>query len=169
MKRRLGIDSKLYRNTNWNQTAGTGYDAPTWVAIDRIEDLTLDTGWTTAPAGDRGQGIEASAKTRARCQVTGTCRVDDDDGGYQALLAAFLSREAEIDVMVLNGSKTSNGAVGFRGLFQVNRFSEPQGSNAVLYRDMTLDPAPVDSDFPFQSVLVSGGVPVYTTAFAPPA
>jgi hypothetical protein len=125
--------------------------------------------WTTAPAGDRGQGVTASAKTRVNCNATGRLRVDDDDAGYQVFLAAALSRDAELDLMILNGSQSSNGATGVRGLFQINRFDENQGADTVLYRDTSMDVAPVDDNFPFKSVVVASTVPVFTTAFAPPA
>lgn len=167
-KRRLGIDCTLSINTNWNQSAGTGFDAPTWSTAGTVEDLMLDEDWTSGQGGDRAQGMETSAKTRAKCEVSGRCRVDDTDANYQRLLTAFRSRSAEIDVMILNGKRDSNGAVGIRGLFQVHRFAEKQGPDDVLYRDMILRPAIISpgSSTPFQSVLVAAGVPAFTTAYA---
>ncbi len=167
-KTRLGVLCTFSINTNWNQAAATGFDAPTWSTVGVIEDLMLDEDWLSGQGGDRAQGMEASAKTRAKCEITGRAREDETDANYQRLLAAFRSRTAEIDVMVLDGARTSNGAVGVRGLFQLHRFAQKQGPDDVLYRDMILRPAIISpgSATPFQSVLVTTGVPVFTTAYA---
>jgi hypothetical protein len=167
-RRRLGVDAKLYFSTAWDSDAETGYDAPTFQEQPRISDLTSDNDWNSAPAGDRGQGMDVTVKTTAKVAITGKIRVDDNDPGYNALCDAYLNRDESMDVMVLNGPSDSNGARGFRGLFACHKLAEPQTMGDALYRDFSLMPLPVDAATPFQSVLVTDGAPVFTTAFAPP-
>lgn len=159
--RRLGIDSKLYY-----RSAGT-FGAPTWTEISLVSDLTESAGWNTTTAGDRATGIDTKVKTTATLGVSGKIRVSDDDTGYLAMLAGYLARDTPIDFMILNGAKTSNGVVGFRGLYHVSKWDESQGMQDVLYRDFMLDPAVTDSTAPHQSVVVSAGAPVFTTFAAP--
>ena len=155
---RLGVTSKLYRNTG-------SWGTPTWVAIDKVDGLELDSGWNTSTSGDRGQGVDTVEKTTATLNITGRVKQDDSDAGYAALLAGYLSR-SPIDLMVLNGASNSNGATGFRAMWHVTRFAEPQGRDVVIYRDFTLVPAGYDSTTPAQSVAVASGAPAFTTLAA---
>jgi hypothetical protein len=166
--RRLGIDSKCYYNSAWAWATRTGWDAPTWGVADLFEDFTMGGSWNVAPAGDRNQGVDAGAKTRVKLPVAGRMRVDDTDASYQAFLTAFLNREATLDLLVLNGPMNDDGAVGFRALFIVSDFAEDQGADMVLYRAFSGQPAPASLATPVMSVVVTGGVPVYTPSFIPP-
>jgi hypothetical protein len=161
--RRMGIDGKVY------YASVDTWDAETYTAIDRVSDIEENVGWNTAPAGDRGQGVDTEAKTTAKLEYTGKCRVDDSDAGYLALRAAFLARDTPINLMILNGSKTSNGATGFRGYFHVTNFAMPQGMQEVDYVNFRFVAAPFTSTTPLKSVLVTTGAPVSTNVFAPPA
>jgi hypothetical protein len=160
--RRLGIDGKLY------YASTDVWDAEVYTAIDRISDLEETVGWNTAPAGDRGMGVDTFAKTTGTLEYTFKCRVDDSDAGYLALRASFLLRDTPINLMILNGAKTSNGATGFRGYFHVTAMAMPQGMQDVDYVNGKLVVAPFNSATPLKSVLVTAGAPVSSNVFAPP-
>lgn len=159
---RLGIDGKVY------YASTDVWEAEVWTEIPRISDIEETAGWNTAPAGDRGQGVDAFAKTTATLQYTGQVRVDDTDPGYLALRAAYLVRSGKINLMILNGAKTSNGATGFKGYFHVTNFAMPQGMQVLDYVNFSLMVAPVGTATPLKSVLVTSGAPVFSTVFAPP-
>jgi hypothetical protein len=161
-KRRLGIDATI----NFNLTPGT-YAAPAWTTSLLVEELTCDEGWAQGSGNARGFNVEASAKTRGQCTITGRVLCRDNDPVYKAMLAAFRSRDAELDVMVLSGALTSEGATGPRGKFQLHRFSPSLGPNDVIYRDFTLMPAIVSAAEPFVVATVVGGLLVYSAVFGP--
>jgi hypothetical protein len=162
-KRRLGIDATLNLNTSGD------YEAPTWVTCDLVEELALDEGWASASGNNRGQPIEASAKTRAQVGATGRIMARDTDPTYLAMLAAYRSRDAEVDVMILSGALDSDGATGVRGKFQVHRFSNSIGPNEVQYRDFSLIPAVVAAGEPFVAATVVGGTIQFEEVFLPTA
>ena len=162
-KRRLGIDATF----NINMASPYDYDAPVWATCDLVEELDVDEAWNTASGNSRGMPIEASAKTRGQCSATGRILTRDTDPVYQKLLAAFRSRDAEVDVMILSGPIDSDGATGPRGKFQVHRFKPTLGPNDVIYREFTLLPAIVTDAEPFVTATVVGGVLTYEQQFLP--
>lgn len=159
-KRRLGIDATFNLNT------GT-YDAPAWVTADQVEELALDEGWASATGNRRGGRVESHAKTRAQVGITGRIMAKDSDPVYQALLAAYRSRDKEVDAMVLSGAPDSDGATGVRGKFQVHRFTNSLGTGDVQYRDFSLLPAIDTDEEPFVVATVVGGVLTYSESFEP--
>lgn len=157
---RLGVNAKLY------YASIDTWDAETWAIVATVNDLKETPGWNTAEAQDRASGIAALAKLNPTLRITGTIRVDENQASYLAMRAAYKSRNP-INLMNLSGPKDSNGAEGFKGYFHVINWGGDQGMQAAGYREFELAPAIVGTATPFKSVVVAGGVPVYTN-FLPP-
>ena len=160
-KRRLGIDATL----NINMSEPYDYAAAVWATAYLFEELNQSEGWATGSGNNRGQPIEAIAKTRAQTDITGRLMCRDSDPIYKKLLYAFRHRDTEVDVMVLSGALDSEGAGGLRGKYQVVRFTNAIGPGDVQYRDVLLQPAIVGDDEPFVFADVIGGAIVFSPAY----
>ncbi len=161
---RLGPNAKLY------YTITGAWDSETWVEVSSVESLTVSAGFVEATGPDRATGLETVAKTMGRLSLTGRIRINELAAPYLAMATNAIQRDTALNLLCLNGPKTSEGAAGFKGYFHILDWEEEQGMNNVLYKRFTLKPAIVDSaSFPFKSALVSSGsVPVYTN-FIPPS
>jgi hypothetical protein len=154
MAAKLGIDSKLYRNTG-------NYNTPTWTAIDAVRDLAINGQWDMTDAPSRASRIKSMAKTILDVSLTTSVKASDTDAGYIALWDASISGTANIDILVLNGSNSTNGARGFRFDALVNGPGEDQAIQNALYDDFTLVPDAFGVNPP-KSCVVSGGSPAFT-------
>jgi hypothetical protein len=149
---KLGIDSKIYRNTgNWA--------SPVWVEIDLVSDFTINASWNKASYTTRRSRVEVSKKTTLNLTVSGKIRADDDDDGFHYLYDGFLS-EDPVDLLILNGPNDQDDVYGWRCEWYVDQANEDQGLQTVLFEDFTLTPA--DEENSPQSVLIVSSSPVYT-------
>ena len=118
---RLGLKSKLYRNT------GT-YASPTWDEVPNVKDLSLDLSANEADASTRGNGgWNAVVATQKDAEVTFDMLWDPDDTDLQAFRDAFLNRTT-IEVAVLDGvtGNTPADASGLRFEAVVTKFSRAE-------------------------------------------
>lgn len=131
---RAGIDGAAYRNTG---TAGS----PTWAEIDNIKDVAPATPWDLQEAGSRETKAKLYAKTRQDIGYQVVARADSADLGYQALWDAACSPNP-IDLLVLDGPLTEEGASGYRAYWNVNASGGPtQGADEMQYTTFDLKPA----------------------------
>lgn len=149
---KLGITSKVYRNTNI-------YASPTWVEMTCISDLAVNAAWDEADGSSRVGRVKQSAKTLMGLEITGKALVSDTAADYLALWNAIHS-DTPLDLLILNGAKDSNGVRGYRADFHVFSGSEDQAMANQLYLDITLKPAV--SDNPTKTAVVSAGAPAFT-------
>lgn len=149
---KLGILSKVYRNT------GT-YGAPVWVEVTSISDLSVEANWDEGEASTRASRVKKTKKTMLDVPITGKIKVSDTDAAYIAFWNAAHSDDV-LDLMILNGSSSTNGVRGYRGEFDVNTPKEDQGMGNVLFMEFSLKPS--DSAEQFSKVVVSGGAPTFT-------
>jgi hypothetical protein len=154
MAAKLGIDAKAYRNT-------ATYGSPTWVEITAFRDLVLNTQWDTVEAPSRGSRVKTMAKTIVDVSASGAVKVSDTDAGFIALWEALVGGTANIDVLILNGGNTSNGARGFRFDALVTQGNEDQGIGNALYLDINLAPDAFAAN-PVKYAVVTSGAPVFT-------
>lgn len=141
------------------RTSGS-YASPTFSEIDLVNDMGVDDPNEKLDADSRGaHGLREYEPGRMDLNIAGMIRKDPDDAVY-ILIAAAKAARTELDVMVLDGKQTTNGASGYRMDMKVFKFSEDQAAGKVLYKDFEFAPCP--SDNAKQTVVVSGGVPVFT-------
>lgn len=152
---KLGRDSVFYLNTN-----SGNFNTPTWTAVPQFSDLAVEATWDTAEASTRESRMKFAVKTLLSAAVTGKLRFDLTDSNINTLVQANLLDSA-VDIMVLNGTSNTNGAIGFRFEAQVHQSNEDQGLGQVIFEDMKFVPVPTLN--PKQSVKVSAGAPVFTT------
>lgn len=153
MSSRLGIDSKVYRNT------GT-YGSPTWVAIDLVRDVQVNPSWNRSDGSSRASKVMAEAKTQLALALTLSVKVSLTDTGYIALMDSFVDPDGVIDLMILNGGNTTNGVEGWRADFGVFTASEDQSIGNVLYRDFEIAPSAFATNAT-KRVVVSGGAATF--------
>ena len=148
------------------RTSGT-YGSPTHEEITLVGDVNVDDSHEEMEADSRGsQGVNEFEPGRKALRITGQLRVNVSSSIFQAIIAAYQAREA-VDIMALNAKKTVNGAIGYRMDMKIFSMGEDQTQGKVTYRDFTLLPCP--SDNPKQTVVITGGAPVFTDIPLTPA
>ena len=154
---KVGIDGAVYRNT------GT-YASPTWVEIDLVRDAEPTFPWDMGDASARTTRAKLYAKTQADLGVKLTVRADDANAGYGALWDAAMSGTALLDMLVLNGPLTKEGAKGVRANWNVSEDSESQGAGDVVYSAFTLKPGYSTDGVP-SAITVGASSAITATAF----
>lgn len=154
MSGKLAIDGKLYRNTG-------SYNTPTWTEIDLVRDLTFNPTWDAAEGFTRGSRVKQYAKTLADVGYTASVKASDTDAGYIALMDAHASATAVVDLLMLDGANTSNGAQGVRFDAAVFAAGEDQSIGNLLYRDFDFKPSAFAANPPRRAV-VTNSAPVFT-------
>lgn len=154
---KLGLNAKLYYNS-------ATYATPTWVEVTQVDDLTEDIKAQKAPANDRSSPVNKSVITSIDLSWTGRLK-NDESTAFNFLYEAILER-ATVDVLVLNGSRTTNGVRGFRADVQVHDMSDSQGRNDSIYHSIMLEPtdswnADTSAANPVKAVLVTAGAATY--------
>lgn len=151
---KLGFKCVAYLNTG---TFGT----PTWTAVLCMSDWKSNFKWDQGDAATRESRLKLTLKTMADLEITGKLRNSNSgDTSYTTIAAAALT-DNTLDMMILNGTNTTNGVSGFRCSFQLYDNSQDQGLAAVLFDEVMLKPAP-NTDSNFSSVLVATGAAAFT-------
>ena len=156
MSAKHGIDSFLGRNS-------ASWASPTWVELECVVSVTPNAGWQTAEIKTRASRVTFGAKVGIPLEFTTRVLCDDADAGYTALLAAFQSLTAVVDMIVLDGPTTTVGSFGYRANFQVAEGSQEQPPDDVLYRDFKMVPYPDSVNKPQWAQVTSGPAITYTT------
>jgi hypothetical protein len=127
-----GITGGTYRNTG--STA-----SPTWVEATSVLSTTgFSDDWDFAEAGKRTTRAKLYDKTRAELGGTLHVLADPAAADYVAFFAASQGNTA-VDLMVLNGKVTVEGAIGVRAAFKMKR-TESQDPDGIIYNDFECKP-----------------------------
>jgi hypothetical protein len=151
---KTGLKANLFYNT-------ASYGSPTWAEITLVADCAVEGTRDEAGGSTRASSVKLFEPTQLALGISGKVRTDSTDTGFAALLANFLDPSTAIDVLVLDGTTTENGSLGYRFDAKVFSMGEDQALNSVLFRDFTIKPC--ISANPVKSVLVTSGAPVFTT------
>jgi hypothetical protein len=151
-----GIESGLYVRTAGN------WASPTWTELVDVGDCTQNAAWKTAEVEVRSSPATMAVKTTIDIGVSFKMlgRRETGNAAYNTVIAALGTRDV-VDVMILNGSNTTNGSRGWRYEGQVTSGTEDQGTQAVIMPDLEIKPT-VTNNVP-ASVVVSAGAPVFTS------
>lgn len=156
---RTGIDGATYRNT--------GSDgSPTWVEITAIRDVSgAAMVWDMGEASSRASRAKLYKKMMGDLKPQLVTRADAVDAGYQALYDSSQSPTSTLDLLVLDGPITEEGACGFRSYWNVNVSTPPtQGAGEIQYTTFELSPAFNTARFP-STVDVGASSALTLTAF----
>lgn len=152
-----GIDGALYRNT------GT-YGSPTWTEVTLVKDVTPRRQWDMQEAGSRETKAKLMAKTRIDVGAQAVVRTDCANAGYQALYDASNSSSSLLDMLILDGPLTQEGAAGVRGHFNVNSTGAPQEADGIIYETFDLAPGWSSEGYP-SAIDVGSGSAITAVAY----
>lgn len=152
---KLGINSVAYYRSAGN------FGTPTWTAMPGFGDMAVNAAWDVAEAPTRASRVKSEAKTLLGLEVTGRLRSEDGNTIHDALLSAFLSPTTNVDIMVLDGSSSTNGSRGFRFEAIVKQANQSQGLTDALFSELSFTPDAFSGNN-YQSVLVTSGSPAFT-------
>lgn len=151
----LGILAKLYRNTG-------SYGSPVWSECTLISDAQVSPAWDEGSADARESRIKQVRKTMMGLEVTGKMKKKIDDTNYEAFMNALLS-DAVLDILVLDASKDTVGARGWRFDAQVFSGTEDQAMNVgAMYVDLALKPS-LDTNNPVAVKVAAGPTLTFST------
>lgn len=137
-----GKDFKLYYNSD------TPYDnTPTWVEVTNVRDLTVNLEKALADASTRGSTFRQQVGTLKDLSVDFQMVHDPSDTARTAFEGAFYS-DADVELLVLDGSIATVGSAGIRFLAQVSKFTENQALEDVGLDDVTVVPTYSSTDPP---------------------
>lgn len=144
----LGINAKLY----WR--SGGTYEAPTWSELSAVSDLAVNPTWDEGDASTRESRVKQSAKTMMGLEITGKIKKKINNAGYEAIMGALVTDQV-LDVLVLDASKETVGARGWRLDAQVFNANEDQGLGTVQFEEISIKPC-LDTN-PVKAVKVGPG------------
>ena len=142
---------------------GASYNSPTWNSITAVRDMQIPDGeLAEIDATGKDYAIDLAEPGLLKISLEGKVRVNESDtNGFVALETAALARSL-MDILILGGATTSNGARGFRFDAKIFKFfGEDQNFDQILWRPFRLRPC-VPTNAP-KSVVVTSGAPVFTT------
>jgi hypothetical protein len=119
MSVKLGMEAKLYRN------AGT-YEAPDWVEITNVKDVTLTLSTGEANVTTRANnGWKATKATLKDGSVDFDMIWDAADEGFAAIRSAFFGNTS-IELAIMDGDMETEGSEGLRATFSVTKFDRKE-------------------------------------------
>lgn len=130
------------------------YGSPNWTAVDIAENVAINPVWDEGTADSRQSRVHAFAKTMVGLELTFRIMKKPGNAAYEAIMNALVG-DTVIDWLVLDASKETVNARGWRFDGQVFNGSEDQALGNVLYEDVTVKPYP--SDNAAKAVLVGAG------------
>ena len=130
---KLGMNGKLYRNT------GT-YEAPAWVEITNVKDLTLTLETGEADVTTRANnGWKASKATLKDGSVEFDMVWDTEDEGFSAVQSAFFGNTG-LELAVMDGDIETEEAEGLRATFSVTKFDRKEPLEEAMTVSVTIKP-----------------------------
>jgi hypothetical protein len=133
MSVKLGMEAKLYRN------AGT-YEAPDWVEITNVKDVTLTLETGEADVTTRANnGWKASKATLKDGSLEFEMMWDTEDEGFSAIQAAFFGNTG-IELAVMDGDMETEGSEGLRATFSVTKFDRKEPLEEAITVSVSVKP-----------------------------
>lgn len=149
------IEGVVLRNT------GT-YGSPTWTEIELVRDVNPAMPWDMGDASSRATRAKLYNKTQIDIPYSIVVRADDADTGYVALFDASVSPTTVIDMMILDGPISTEGAMGIRCHFLVNFASQTGGAADNCYTTFDLKPGYSSAGVPKSVKMGASSVPSFT-------
>lgn len=153
---KAGIAAKAYRNT------GT-YGSPTWTAADLVRDVQPAFPWDMVDASSRATRAKLYGKTQIDLAIQLVVRADDADTAYQAFVDAAFSPTTLIDMMILDGPVTAEGARGVRAHFNFSLSGQPQDAGSIVYSTFDIKPGYSTDGVPKSVSMGAASAPTFTS------
>lgn len=129
-----GLDCKIYFNS------GT-YGTPTWAEWACVRDTVLNLTHDEVDSSCRGSGgFRRIATTLSMLEVSGTALKDKDDPSFVALELAARNKTT-VDILVMDGVRTSADSDGWRLDGQILNWTENQPFEDIVSVDFSIKPA----------------------------
>lgn len=117
------------------------YATPTWVEWLCVRDTTLSIDYEEVDATCRGSGgWRQSAISLASLEVSGNAIKEKDDATF-LLIEAAAQAKTVIDILVMDGVRTSADSDGYRLDAQIFSWTENQPYEDIVTIDFTIKPA----------------------------
>jgi hypothetical protein len=153
---RFGKDAILALNGGTSNT-------PVWNIVTAVRDVQIPDGeFAEIDASGKDAAIDLAEPGLMKISLEAKVRTNESDtNGFIALETAALARSS-LDILILSGITTSNGARGFRFDAKIFKFfGEDQNIDQILWRPIRLKPC-VPTNTP-KSVVVANSAPVFTS------
>lgn len=150
-----GILGAVYRNTG-------SYGSPTWTRWDLVRSVTPGFNWDWLDGSNRGTRAKLYAKGQIDLPFALEVRADDADAAYVAFWAAAMSPTTTVDLLILDGRITVEGAMGVRAEFLVGIGGQPQGAGDLIVTTFDLRCAVPNSGPPKSVVMGATSTPSFT-------
>jgi len=152
---KAGIAARAYRNT------GT-YGSPTWTAANNVRDAQPTFPWDMVDASSRATRAQLYGKAQIDIGFQLVCRADDTDTAYGLFVDAAFSPTTVMDMLILDGPITAEGARGVRAHFLFSMPSQPQGAGDLVYSTFDLKPGVSTEGVPSSVVMGATSTPSFT-------
>lgn len=137
-----GKDFKLYLNTD------DPYDnAPTWVEVTNVRDLTRTLEKTLADASIRGSSFRLQVGTLKDFSIEFQMVYDPEDTEYARIEEAYFNDD-NLEFLVLDGPIGTDGSKGIRFQGQVSSFTVNEALEDVGLTDVTIVPGYTPDNLP---------------------
>lgn len=130
-----GLDCYVYRNT------GT-YGSPTWSIVNPVIEVTIDSSVGTIDASNRNSTYRLMLAGLLEWSATIRFNKDKDDTDFVALETAANGR-TNVDLLILDGVRTSTSSTGFRVQGFFSSWNESQPLEGAIEIDATIVPAAI--------------------------
>jgi hypothetical protein len=154
-KVKAGIAAKAYVNTG-------SYGTPVWAAADCVADAQPAFPWDFGDASSRATRAKLYGKTQIDLSCQLVCRADDADATYQDFVDAAFDDETALDMLILDGAITDEGARGVRAHYLFSLSSQPQGRGDLVYSTFDIKPSYSTEGAPKSVVMGAASAPTFT-------
>jgi hypothetical protein len=132
-----GLDCFVYRNT-------ATYASPTWSIVNPVIEVTIDSSVGTIDASNRNSTYRLMLAGLLEWSATIKFNKDKDDTDFVALETAANGR-TNVDLLILDGVRTSTASTGFRVQGFFSSWNESQPLEGAIEIDATIVPAAVSN------------------------
>lgn len=130
-----GLDCYVYRNT-------ATYASPTWSIVNPVIEVTIDSSIGTIDASNRNSTYRLMLAGLLEWSATIKFNKDKDDADFVALETAHNGR-TNVDLLILDGVRTSTASTGFRVQGFFSSWNESQPLEGAIEIDATIVPAAI--------------------------
>lgn len=132
-----GLDCYVYRNS-------ATYGSPTWSIVNPVIEVTIDSSVGTIDASNRNSTYRLMLAGLLEWSATIKFNKDKDDTDFVALETAANGR-TNVDLLILDGVRTSTSSTGFRVQGFFSSWNESQPLEGAIEIDATIVPAAVSN------------------------
>ena len=132
-----GLDCYVYRNT-------ATYASPTWSIVNPVIEVTIDSSVGTIDASNRNSTYRLMLAGLLEWSATIRFNKDKDDTDFVALETAANGR-SNVDLLILDGVRTSTSSTGFRVQGFFSSWNESQPLEGAIEIDATIVPAAISN------------------------